>query len=201
MKVLNSINPSRPNRLLLLLALMTVFAASALAQGNGVCLYDQPYYRGRSVCFGPGQAVSELRGVRDGWNDRAMSIRVFGNTTATIYVDAGFTGASFYVDSDIPDLGQIGRGRGGLAGEISSITVGVDRRQYGRRSDFDEAYRLGQRDYFQGIWPNYRQYTSRYDRWSEAEFRRGYYEGYRAAQSGNGTDRRYRQPFPEPNFR
>jgi hypothetical protein len=164
---------------------MILCAASALAQSSGVCLYDQPYYRGRSVCFGPGQQVSELKGVRGGWNDRAQSIRVFGNTGATIYEDAGFTGASLYVDSDIPDLGQIRRGRGGLAGEISSITVGG--RQYGRRSDFDEAYRLGQRDYLRGLRPDYRHYTSRYDHMSEAEFRRGYFEGYRAAQSGNGS--------------
>ena len=139
MRALNSINRgSGPSRLLLLLGLLTVFATSALAQGSGVCLYDEPYYRGRSVCFGPGQQVSELQGVRGGWNDRAMSIRVLGNTGVTIYEHAGFTGASFYVDSDIPDLRQLRNGR--LAGEISSITVG--RQQFGRRSDFDEAYRL-----------------------------------------------------------
>ena len=205
MKVLNSINANDqrlPIRLLLLLGLMTVFTASALAQGSGVCLYDQPNYRGRSVCVGPGQAVSELAGVRGGWNDRAMSIRVLGNTGATIYEHAGFTGASFYVDSDIPDLGQLRRGRGGLAGEISSITVGErGGRQFGRRSDFDEAYRLGQRDSSRGFSPNYRQYTSRYDRLGEAEFRRGYNEGYRAARSGNNNDVRYPRTFPNPNLR
>ena len=198
MRALNSINRGRgPSRLLLLLGLLTVFATSALAQGSGVCLYDEPYYRGRSVCFGPGQQVSELQGVRGGWNDRAMSIRVLGNTGATIYEHAGFTGVSFYVDSDIPDLRQLRNGR--LAGEISSITVG--RQQFGRRSDFDEAYRLGQRDSLRGLSPNYRQYTSRYDRMSEAEFRRGYMEGYRAGQSGRGNDSRYPSTYRYPNFR
>jgi hypothetical protein len=150
---------------------------------------------------------------------------VIGNVGATIYEHAGFTGASFYVDSDIPDLNQIGRRRGGLANEISSITVGgqqygrrsdydvegqpygrrseydVQGRQNGRRSEYDEAYRLGQRDASRGITPNYRQYTSRYDRMSEAEFRRGYYEGYRAARSGNGYDGRYPRTYRDPYLR
>jgi hypothetical protein len=211
MKMMNSINPSDqrlelmprrrsgPIRLSLLLGLMTVFSSSVLAQGSSICLYEGPYYRGRSVCFSPGQQVSELQAVREGWNDRAQSIRVIGNVGATIYEHAGFTGVSFYVDSDIPDLNQIGRRRGGLAGEISSITV--ERRQVGRRSDYDEAYRLGQRDAVRGFTPNYRQYTSRYDRLSEAEFRRGYNEGYRAARSGSINDGRFPRTFRDPNLR
>ena len=225
MKVMNSSNSSaqrlevRPFRLgiglirlSILLGLMTVISSVSLAQGGSVCLYEGPNYSGRSVCFRPGEQVSELQAVRDGWNDRAQSIRVTGNVGATIYQHAGFTGASFYVDSDIPDLNQIGRRRGGLANEISSITVegqqfgrrsdyDVEGRQYGGRSDYDEAYRLGQRDASRGIRPNYRQYTSRYDRMSEAEFRRGYNEGYRAARSGNSNDWRNPRTFRNPNLR
>jgi hypothetical protein len=199
-------------RFSLLLGLMTVLASSALAQGGSVCLYEGPNYSGQSICFSPGQQVSELQAVRDGWNDRAQSIRVTGNAGATIYQHAGFTGASFYVDSDIPDLNQIGRRRGGLANEVSSITVDgrqygrrseydYEGRQYGRRSDYDEAYRLGQRDANRGVTQNYRQYTNRYDRMSEAEFRRGYNEGYRAARSGYGNNGRYPRPFRDPNPR
>lgn len=187
----------------MLVGFLTFLASSALAQNAQVCLYDQPNYRGQSVCFRPGERISELRAVAGGWNDRAESIRVFGNAEATIYEHAGFTGASFYVDSDIPNLGQIrGRMIGGLRNEISSITV--ERRQTGRRSDYNEAYRLGQRDYIRGQRQNYRAHSSRYDRTTEAEFRRGYNEGYVAARAGRDDlrDRAGRDPnWRDPNRR
>jgi hypothetical protein len=171
---------------------MTVLASSAVAQGGRVCLYELPYYRGQSICFSPGQQVSEFNSLRGGWNDRAQSVRVFGNAEATIYEHAGFAGASFFVNSDVPNLATIRRMRGGLANEISSITV--ESRQFGRRSDYNEAYRLGQRDFLRGLRPNYRSYTSRYDRMSEAEFRRGYIEGYQAARDGRDSDIRFYRP-------
>ena len=176
-------------RVLLLMVVMTLLASSALAQGGWVCLYELPYYRGQSVCFSPGQQVSDFFGLRGGWNDRAQSVRVFGNAEATIYEHAAFTGASFFVNSDVPNLGMIRRMRGGLGNEISSITV--ESRQWGRRNDFNEAYRLGQRDYLRGVRPNYRQYSNRYDRMGEAEFRRGYMEGDQAARDGRDGDPRF----------
>lgn len=190
-------------RFVLLIGLVTVLFTSAYAQGSRVCLYELPYYRGQSICFGPGQQVSDfsslrsgwndrLSSLRGGWNDRAQSIRIFGNAEATIYQHAGFSGASFFVNSDVPNLAMIRRLRGGLANEISSITV--EGRQFGRRSDYIEAYRLGQRDFLRGLRPNYRNYTNRYDRMGEAEFRRGYSDGYQAARDGRDTDIRFNRP-------
>lgn len=210
MKVLNSVSQGNSesmektfgtskvsSRFLLLMGLMTMLASSALAQGDRVCLYDQTNYRGQSVCFSPGERVSELKAVRAGWNDRAQSIRIFGNAEATIFEHAGFTGASFYVDASVANLGQIRqRMRGGLRSEISSIVV--ERRQFGRRSDYNQAYRLGQRDYIRGQRQNHRNHTSRYDRLGEAEFRRGYNEGYVAARTGSDGDLSNNRPGPVP---
>jgi hypothetical protein len=212
MKVLNSMSQGKQrllgktsgmstvsSRLLLLLGLMTMLGSSAMAQGDRVCLYDQPNYRGQSVCFSPGERVSELQAVRGGWNDRAQSIRIFGNAEATIFEHAGFTGASFYVDASVANLAQIRqRMRGGLQNEISSIAV--ERRQFGRRSDYNQAYRLGQRDYIRGRRQNYRNHTSRYDRLGEAEFRRGYNEGYVDARTGRDADLGNNRPGPVPNW-
>ena len=193
MKAINSLNQIDRRkityRMFSLIGLMTVLISSALAQGGRVCLYELPYYRGQSICFTPGQQVSELNAVRQGWNDRAQSVRIFGNAEATIYEHAGFTGASFFVNSDVPNLAMIRRLRGGLANEVSSITV--EGREWGRRSDYNEAYRLGQRDFLRGLRPNHRNYTNRFDRMGEAEFRRGYMEGYQAARDGRDSDIRY----------
>jgi hypothetical protein len=179
-------------RLLFSVGLMTALVSSALAQGGRVCLYELPNYRGQSICFSPGQQVSEFNSIRGGWNDRAQSVRVFGNAEATIYEHAAFSGASFFVNSDVPNLGMIRRMRGGLANEVSSITV--ESKQLGRRSDYNEAFRLGQRDFLRGLRQNYRQYSSRYDRMGEAEFRRGYQEGYQAARDGRDWDPRFNRP-------
>ena len=192
MRVMNASKHFDKGRFFLIAGVLMIMSSSALAQGGRVCLYDQPYYRGQSVCFNAGEQVSEFNSLRGGWNDRAQSIRIFGNAEATIYEHAGFAGASFFVNSNVPDLGQIRRTRGGLGNEISSINV--EGRQYGRRSDYNEAFRLGQRDFLRGVRQNYRQYTSRFDRMGEAEFRRGYNEGFQAARDGRDSDPRFNRP-------
>jgi hypothetical protein len=81
---------------------------------NGICVYDQPNYQGRSECWNEGQNISDL--ARQGnWNRQISSIRLFGRTVAMVYEDAGYRGDSLTVDRDIPDLAAI-RERGTLNG-------------------------------------------------------------------------------------
>jgi len=74
---------------------------------DGICVYDQPNYQGRSQCWNAGEDLSNL----SDWGDRVSSIRVFGRSRASVYRDTGFRGESILVDRDIPDLALI-NGRG-----------------------------------------------------------------------------------------
>ncbi len=69
---------------------------------EGVCVYDQPNYRGRSECWNSGEQLTNL----SGWNNRISSIRVFGRTIAVAYRDPNFRGTSMVINHDIPDLGR-----------------------------------------------------------------------------------------------
>jgi len=94
-------------RIPLLLGLLVALAAAALGQDNRVCLYDQPNYGGRSICFNQGETAADFQRLQGAWNDRVASIRLFGNVQATIYEDVGFGGGSFLVTTDIPDLARL----------------------------------------------------------------------------------------------
>ena len=109
---------------------------------DGICVYDRPNYTGRSECWNQGQNVSDL--ARQGnWNGQISSIRLFGNSFAVVYQDAGYRGESLTVDRDIPDLAAIrgrgpgygnGRGRGNRTNvenwdrQISSVQIQAQRR-------------------------------------------------------------------------
>jgi hypothetical protein len=81
-------------------------------------VFDEPNYRGRSQCWDAGEGETNLNRT-NGWNDRIMSVRVFGRTRAEVYRDANFRGARLRIDNDIPDLAAVGWGA-----QISSLTVG-----------------------------------------------------------------------------
>ncbi len=107
-----------------LAVLLVTFVSSSMAQGNRVCLYDQPNYMGRSICFNAGEDVSDFQTLAGGWNDRVVSIRIFGNVQATVYQDAAFGGASQIVTSDIPNLTQLrDAALGNWSRQISAIRV------------------------------------------------------------------------------
>lgn len=154
---------------------------------NRVCLYDQPNFAGQSVCFNAGESASELRLTGDGWNDRAVSVRVFGDVEATIYEHVGFGGSSASVNSDIPNLTQLRltESRGNFRQQVSSIRV--ERRAGGGPNPTSgDASQLGQQDFLQGRPQNYRAHSRLYDRFSEAEFERLYNEGYLGARDSRG---------------
>ena len=50
------------------------------------------------------------------------------------------------------------------------------------KSSYDDAYRLGQKDYRESREPNYARYTDRVDSRFEPFFRRGYADGYYSAR-------------------
>jgi peptidase inhibitor family I36 len=92
---------------------------------EGICVYEGPNFEGRSQCWTGYEDLSDL-GRAGGWSDRISSIRVFGRTTAVIYRDIGFRGASLVVNRDIPDLSYVsGNGFRNWAHQISSIQIEV----------------------------------------------------------------------------
>lgn len=117
------------SRFLWILCLLIGVSGSAIAQGR-VCLFEQPNYQGRSVCFNQGENQSDLQSLAGGWNDRVGSIRLTGNVQATIHEDVGFGGASFKINSDVPNVSLLRTNelRNWRTG-ISSITV--ERREVG----------------------------------------------------------------------
>src|SRR5262245_6558185 len=101
---------------------------------DGVCVYENANFRGRSECFGIGEDIRDFARLR-GWNDHISSIRVMGDARVLAYSDAGFRGQRLLVDRDISDLAVI-RLQNGLSwnDQISSLEVQADRgRGRGRR--------------------------------------------------------------------
>jgi len=90
---------------------------------EGVCVYEDRNFQGRSQCWTGNEDLSDLGRVGN-WSDRISSIRLFGRTAAVVYRDIGFRGASIVVDRDIPDLSQVGgNGFRNWAHQISSIEI------------------------------------------------------------------------------
>ena len=90
---------------------------------EGICVYEQPNFQGRSQCWTGNEDLSDL-GRTGNWSDRISSIRVFGRTAAIVYRDIGFRGASMVIDRDISDLSQVGgNGFRSWAQQISSIEI------------------------------------------------------------------------------
>jgi hypothetical protein len=73
---------------------------------EGICVYEERNYQGRSECWTGGERLDDLARVGN-WSDRISSIRVFGRSRAVAYRDIGFRGESVVIDRDIPDLGQL----------------------------------------------------------------------------------------------
>jgi hypothetical protein len=102
---------------------------------EGVCVYEERNFEGRSQCWTGYEDLADL-GRAGGWSDRITSIRVFAGTKATIFRDIGFRGASMTIDRDIPDLSLVsGNGFRNWAHQVSSIQIEVrgTRRNFERR--------------------------------------------------------------------
>ena len=94
---------------------------------DGICVFENANFRGRSQCFDSGVDLRELREVGN-WNDRISSIQVAGNARAMLYENVGFRGERLVVDRDISDLAAI-RLRDGVNwnDQASSLEVREDR--------------------------------------------------------------------------
>ena len=89
---------------------------------DGICVYSQANYQGRSECYSEGQNISNLYNQGNG-NDQISSIRVYGRSGVTVYQDSDYRGQSMIVDHSLPNLSSMrgksagngngnGRGRG-----------------------------------------------------------------------------------------
>jgi len=83
---------------------------------SGACFYEDINFGGRYFCSSVGNTVSA---VPQGMNDRISSVRLFGNSTVTLYRDVNLRGPAKIVSSDVSDL------RGfGFNDRLSSFSVG-----------------------------------------------------------------------------
>ena len=81
----------------------------------GACFYQLPNYRGSYFCARVGE---DLPMIRNGYNDRIRSIRVFGGGQVIVYSDGRFGGSERWLDYDVPDLRYEG-----WNGRISSVRL------------------------------------------------------------------------------
>src|SRR4029077_15409798 len=72
---------------------------------SGACFYEDINFGGRYFCTPAGNTTSA---VPSGMNDRISSVRLFGNSTVTLFRDANFRGPSKIVSSDVGDLRGFG---------------------------------------------------------------------------------------------
>jgi hypothetical protein len=136
-----------------LLAGGTLLAAPAFAGqrwGNGpvpdsgACFYEQPQYRGRYFCARAGE---DMPFIPNGFNDRIMSIRVFGGGQVIVYSNGRFGGAERWIDYNVPDLRYEG-----WDDRISSARLSWG--EYGNRYDRFDGRPRGTSGYYEGNRPD-----------------------------------------------
>jgi len=98
----------------------SIASAQRWGQGStprsGACFYEDVNFGGRYFCSSAGNTMSA---VPAGMNDRISSVRLFGNSTVTLYRDVNLRGPAKIVSSDVSDL------RGfGFNDRLSSFSVG-----------------------------------------------------------------------------
>jgi len=99
---------------------------------NGICVYQDANYQGRSTCWSVGEDIRDLR--RAGWNDRISSIRIFGRARAVAFNDPDFRGGNLVIDHNIPNLAQLRAGGiGSWNDHISSMQVEGERNRRASR--------------------------------------------------------------------
>jgi hypothetical protein len=96
-----------------LVALAAVVPASAQSRGGrGIELFSEPNFGGDSRFFPDGQWNLAERG----FNDRTMSVRVYGRDSWQLCDNHGYGGACVFINRDEPDLNRLG-----IAGRVSSF--------------------------------------------------------------------------------
>ena len=99
---------------------------------DGICVYSERDFRGRSECWGAGEQIRDLNRAGN-WSDRISSIEVLGRATVVLYRDVDFFGESIVINQDIPDLSRVpGRGFRNWDRQISSLQIEDDRNGNGR---------------------------------------------------------------------
>lgn len=108
-------------------------AAQAQNQRQGVTLYDQEDFRGRSQFID--QDEPSLGFGRVG-NDRTRSVRVDPGCKVVLYADSGYRGVSYWAEEDLPDLRRTPVG----PDSVSSLRVDCRRTRddRGNRGDRDD---------------------------------------------------------------
>jgi hypothetical protein len=115
---------------------------------DGICVYENTRYQGRSECWNAGESAADLTRIRSDWNNRISSIRVFGRAGAELYEEVRFRGERLAVDRDIPDLSQVqlnsgrGQGRGQGRGLARGLENGRGRGRGGRLTWNDQVSSL-----------------------------------------------------------
>lgn len=126
---------------------------------SGACFYQNPNYGGKYFCSRLGAVVTQVPG---GSNDRISSIRLFGNTSVTVYADRGFSGLSRRFDYDMRDLR-----REGWNDTISSFRVAA--RGYGHKSGNWGGGAYGGGSYGGGSWGGGHTYSAGRVSYQEAQ--------------------------------
>src|SRR3954454_19749892 len=71
----------------------------------GVCFYKDPNFQGDYFCAREGESEPAMP---RGTNDKISSVRIFGNTSVTVFQDSKFEGRASRFDYDVPNLRQEG---------------------------------------------------------------------------------------------
>jgi len=89
--------------------------------GDGVCFYREPGYRGRSFCV---RAGDEVRRLPDPLIERFASVRFFGRARGVeVFGEEGFGGRRARIEHDQPDLTRFRNDRGEDMRRIVSVRV------------------------------------------------------------------------------
>jgi hypothetical protein len=76
-------------------------------EGDGVCFYREPGYRGRSFCVRAGE---DVRRMPEEWVERFRSVKFFGRVRGVeIFEEEGFGGRRLRFESDQPELRDVRR--------------------------------------------------------------------------------------------
>ena len=76
-------------------------------EGDGVCFYREPGFRGRAFCV---HAGDEVRRMPDEWTERFRSVKFFGRVRGVeLFEEEGFGGRHVRLQSDQPDLHDVRR--------------------------------------------------------------------------------------------
>ncbi len=89
---------------------------------SGVCLYEDPDFKGAYFCLEPGE---KRRALPKKMRDEVSSIRVIGNVSLAVFKDERFRGASGHFLTDVSNLK-----RQGWNDKISSVRVASTRRAW-----------------------------------------------------------------------